>query len=77
MLAKCLVPMIQLTRTSYQYYSKYKQYYHIPYFDNFKRTPEHRTNRKNHTDPLFYDKRHEHLNGGVQAVCTITSILTT
>ena len=74
MLAQRVVPCIAMARTSYQYYSKYKQYYHIPYFDNFKRTPEHRTNRKTHSDPLFYDQRHEHINGGMQPVSFITSI---
>lgn len=49
------------------YQKKNDKYFKPQYFDNVQRTPQGGAKTKFNTqDPLFFDYRHEHINGGIQ-----------
>ena len=61
------------------YQDKYKRYFKPQYYDNPQRQPQSIGKVKYNTqDPLYFDYRHEHINGGIQLVrlpCSLMVIL--
>ena len=71
---KSVPSFLGLTRTPARgfipYYQKKNDKYFKPqYFDNVQRQPQSKGRVKYNTqDPLYFDYRHQHINGGIQLV---------